>query len=159
MTHAPELTGQTVVVIGGSSGMGLETARRAREEGAEVILTGRNAEHLREREAAKYCRQRPTPVFGDDQSGADRSGDRRDEAGAHRHHSPGEQQNVERRRRASQQRAAQEDQESGKYEQGAIHRARQRDEKRGAYRVKEAVGRHDPAGFRFRNIESAGDRG
>jgi NAD(P)-dependent dehydrogenase (short-subunit alcohol dehydrogenase family) len=44
MTREPELAGRTVVVIGGSSGMGLETARRAREEGAEVILTGRNAE-------------------------------------------------------------------------------------------------------------------
>jgi NAD(P)-dependent dehydrogenase (short-subunit alcohol dehydrogenase family) len=40
------LDGQTVVVIGGSSGMGLETARQARAEGAEVIVTGRNAEHL-----------------------------------------------------------------------------------------------------------------
>ncbi len=39
----PELLGQTVVVIGGSSGMGLETARRARAEGANVILTGRHA--------------------------------------------------------------------------------------------------------------------
>src|SRR5215470_20038905 len=39
----PELLGQTVVVIGGSSGIGLETARRARAEGADVILTGRNA--------------------------------------------------------------------------------------------------------------------
>jgi NAD(P)-dependent dehydrogenase (short-subunit alcohol dehydrogenase family) len=28
----PELLGQTVVVIGGSSGMGLETGRRARAE-------------------------------------------------------------------------------------------------------------------------------
>jgi NAD(P)-dependent dehydrogenase (short-subunit alcohol dehydrogenase family) len=42
----PELAGQTVVVIGGSSGMGLETARRARAEGAEVILVGRNPERL-----------------------------------------------------------------------------------------------------------------
>lgn len=40
----PELLGQTVVVIGGSSGIGLETARRARAEGADVILTGRHAE-------------------------------------------------------------------------------------------------------------------
>ena len=40
--HDPELTGQTVVVIGGSAGIGLETARRARAEGAEVILTGRD---------------------------------------------------------------------------------------------------------------------
>jgi len=42
----PELPGQTVVVIGGSSGIGLETARRARAEGADVILTGRNPERL-----------------------------------------------------------------------------------------------------------------
>src|SRR3954454_23739454 len=42
----PELGGQTVVVIGGSAGIGLETARRARAEGAEVILTGRNPERL-----------------------------------------------------------------------------------------------------------------
>jgi len=43
----PELPGQTVVVIGGSSGIGLETARRARAEGADVILTGRDPERLR----------------------------------------------------------------------------------------------------------------
>jgi NAD(P)-dependent dehydrogenase (short-subunit alcohol dehydrogenase family) len=43
----PELLGQTVVVIGGSAGMGLETARRARAEGARLILTGRNPERLR----------------------------------------------------------------------------------------------------------------
>jgi NAD(P)-dependent dehydrogenase (short-subunit alcohol dehydrogenase family) len=42
----PELLGQTVVVIGGSAGIGLETARRARAEGAGVILTGRNLERL-----------------------------------------------------------------------------------------------------------------
>jgi len=42
----PELVGQTVVVIGGSAGIGLETARRARAEGAELILTGRNPERL-----------------------------------------------------------------------------------------------------------------
>ena len=42
----PELRGQTVVVIGGSAGIGLETARRARAEGANVILTARNPERL-----------------------------------------------------------------------------------------------------------------
>jgi NAD(P)-dependent dehydrogenase (short-subunit alcohol dehydrogenase family) len=41
-----ELRGQTVVLIGGSAGIGLETARRARQEGAEVILTGRNLHRL-----------------------------------------------------------------------------------------------------------------
>ena len=44
----PELAGQTVVVIGGSAGIGLETARRAQAEGAEVILTGRNPERLKQ---------------------------------------------------------------------------------------------------------------
>jgi NAD(P)-dependent dehydrogenase (short-subunit alcohol dehydrogenase family) len=44
----PELPGQTVVVIGGSSGIGLETARRARAEGAEVILTGCHRERLQD---------------------------------------------------------------------------------------------------------------
>jgi NAD(P)-dependent dehydrogenase (short-subunit alcohol dehydrogenase family) len=48
----PELPGQTVVVIGGSAGIGLETARRARSEGAGVILTGRNPDRL-ERAAAE----------------------------------------------------------------------------------------------------------
>jgi NAD(P)-dependent dehydrogenase (short-subunit alcohol dehydrogenase family) len=42
----PELLGQTVVVIGGSSGIGMETARRARAEGAEVVVTGRDADRL-----------------------------------------------------------------------------------------------------------------
>jgi NAD(P)-dependent dehydrogenase (short-subunit alcohol dehydrogenase family) len=52
MTREPELVGQTVVLIGGSAGIGLETARRARAEGAEVVLTGRNPERL-ERAAAE----------------------------------------------------------------------------------------------------------
>ena len=42
----PELLEQTVVVIGGSAGIGLETARRARAEGANVILTARNPDRL-----------------------------------------------------------------------------------------------------------------
>ena len=44
----PELAGQTVVVIGGSAGIGLETARRARAEGADVILTGRHLDRLQQ---------------------------------------------------------------------------------------------------------------
>ena len=42
----PGLAGQAVVVIGGSSGIGLETARRARAEGADVVLTGRDPGRL-----------------------------------------------------------------------------------------------------------------
>jgi len=45
-TREPELLGQTVVVIGGSAGIGLEVARRARAEGADVMLTGRDPERL-----------------------------------------------------------------------------------------------------------------
>jgi NAD(P)-dependent dehydrogenase (short-subunit alcohol dehydrogenase family) len=45
-SHEPPLAGQTVVVIGGSSGIGLETARRARSEGANVILTARDPHRL-----------------------------------------------------------------------------------------------------------------
>ena len=47
-TREPELAGQTVVLIGGSAGIGLATARRARAEGAQVILTGRNRDRLRQ---------------------------------------------------------------------------------------------------------------
>jgi NAD(P)-dependent dehydrogenase (short-subunit alcohol dehydrogenase family) len=57
----PELFGQTVIVIGGSSGIGLETARRARAEGANVILTGRNAERLEQ--AARELDARSTAAF------------------------------------------------------------------------------------------------
>jgi len=52
-----ELLGQTVVVIGGSVGIGFETAQRARAEGANVILTGRNPERL-QRAATEVDAQR-----------------------------------------------------------------------------------------------------
>jgi NADP-dependent 3-hydroxy acid dehydrogenase YdfG len=42
----PDLLDQTVVVIGGSAGIGLETARGARAEGADVVLTGRDPDRL-----------------------------------------------------------------------------------------------------------------
>jgi NAD(P)-dependent dehydrogenase (short-subunit alcohol dehydrogenase family) len=42
----PPLAGQTLLVIGGSSGIGLETARRARREGAEVIITARDPDRV-----------------------------------------------------------------------------------------------------------------
>jgi len=47
----PELLGQTVVVIGGSSGIGLATATRARAEGANVILTGHHPDDALKRAA------------------------------------------------------------------------------------------------------------
>ena len=42
----PQLAGQTLVVIGGSSGIGLETARLARDLGADVIITARDPDRL-----------------------------------------------------------------------------------------------------------------
>ncbi|HEX6393582.1 MAG TPA: SDR family oxidoreductase [Acidimicrobiales bacterium] len=47
LSHDPQLAGQTVVVIGGTLGIGLETARRAHAEGADVIITARNPDRLR----------------------------------------------------------------------------------------------------------------
>src|SRR5580698_2088004 len=47
--HVPrnqELQGQIVVVIGGSAGIGLETARQAAADGAKVILTARSPKSL-----------------------------------------------------------------------------------------------------------------
>jgi NAD(P)-dependent dehydrogenase (short-subunit alcohol dehydrogenase family) len=46
MPTSPELTGQVVVVIGGSSGIGRQTASLARAEGADIILTGRDPGRL-----------------------------------------------------------------------------------------------------------------
>jgi NAD(P)-dependent dehydrogenase (short-subunit alcohol dehydrogenase family) len=57
----PELLGQTVVLIGGSAGIGLETARRARSEGADVVLTGRDPERLER--AASDVDARSTAAF------------------------------------------------------------------------------------------------
>jgi NAD(P)-dependent dehydrogenase (short-subunit alcohol dehydrogenase family) len=47
LTVEPGLRGQTVVVIGGSAGIGLETARHAQAEGAELILAGRDPDRLK----------------------------------------------------------------------------------------------------------------
>jgi NAD(P)-dependent dehydrogenase (short-subunit alcohol dehydrogenase family) len=44
--HERDLLGQTVLVIGGSSGIGLETARLARAQGARIILTARDPDRL-----------------------------------------------------------------------------------------------------------------
>ena len=41
-----KLDGQTLLAIGGTSGIGLETARCARAEGADLIITARDAERL-----------------------------------------------------------------------------------------------------------------
>jgi NADP-dependent 3-hydroxy acid dehydrogenase YdfG len=55
------LLGQTVVVIGGSAGIGFETALPARAEGAEVVLAARDPERLER--AANELGARSTAAF------------------------------------------------------------------------------------------------
>ena len=69
--RGPELAGQTVVVIGGSAGIGLETARLARAEGADVILTGRDPGRL-ERAAAELGGPRTAAFDATDWAALDR---------------------------------------------------------------------------------------
>jgi NAD(P)-dependent dehydrogenase (short-subunit alcohol dehydrogenase family) len=57
----PALRGQIVVVLGGSAGIGLATARLARAEGADVVLTARNRERLER--AAEEVGARDTSAF------------------------------------------------------------------------------------------------
>lgn len=66
--HEPQLFGQTVVLIGGSSGIGLATARHARREGAEVVLVGRDPERLAR--AAREVGARSTAAFDADDAAA-----------------------------------------------------------------------------------------
>jgi NAD(P)-dependent dehydrogenase (short-subunit alcohol dehydrogenase family) len=61
VARKPRLLGQTVVVIGGSAGIGLETARLARSEGADVVLTGRDPERLEQ--AARELSARSSAAF------------------------------------------------------------------------------------------------
>ena len=71
VAREPRLLGQTVVVIGGSAGIGFETARLARSEGAEVVITGRNPERLEE--AAREVSARSSAAFdADDAAGVKR---------------------------------------------------------------------------------------
>jgi NAD(P)-dependent dehydrogenase (short-subunit alcohol dehydrogenase family) len=57
----PGLAGQTVVVVGGSAGIGLETARLARAQGADVILTARDPDRLEQ--AARELGAQRTAAF------------------------------------------------------------------------------------------------
>jgi NAD(P)-dependent dehydrogenase (short-subunit alcohol dehydrogenase family) len=61
MTTEPRLIGQTVILIGGSAGIGLETARAARGEGADVVLVGRDPDRLKR--AAAEVGARDTAAF------------------------------------------------------------------------------------------------
>ena len=58
-----KLKGKIAVITGGSSGIGLATAKRFVEEGAQVVITGRREKELKE--AAASIRDSVTAVAGD----------------------------------------------------------------------------------------------
>ena len=58
-----KLEGKVAVITGGSSGIGLATARRFVEEGAHVVITGRREKELQE--AAAAINRNVTAVVGD----------------------------------------------------------------------------------------------
>src|SRR5690349_18078752 len=64
VAREPRLPGQTVVVIGGSAGIGFETARLARSEGADIVLTARDPKRLEE--AARELSARSSAAFDAD---------------------------------------------------------------------------------------------
>jgi NAD(P)-dependent dehydrogenase (short-subunit alcohol dehydrogenase family) len=58
-----KLDGKVAVITGGSSGIGLATAKRFVQEGAHVVITGRREKELKE--AAAFIRRNVTTVAGD----------------------------------------------------------------------------------------------
>ena len=68
IAREPRLLGQTVVVVGGSAGIGLETARLARAEGADVVLTGRDPKRLEQ--AARDLSAKSSAAFDADDDAA-----------------------------------------------------------------------------------------
>ena len=61
--HGQKLAGKIAVITGGSSGIGLATAKRFVEEGAHVVITGRREKELKE--AAAFIERNVTTVAGD----------------------------------------------------------------------------------------------
>ena len=60
------LAGQKVVVVGGSSGIGLSTAELAKNEGADVIIASRNTDRLKSAAAQLGSKAIPTDVTSDE---------------------------------------------------------------------------------------------
>ena len=63
------LKNSTVVILGGSSGIGLATAQAARDEGAKVIITGRDAARLDNARAALGDRVESRVLDAGDEAG------------------------------------------------------------------------------------------
>jgi len=63
------LENQTVVILGGSSGMGLATAKAAKADGAQVVVTGRSRDKLRSAEAELGNGARALPLDISDEAG------------------------------------------------------------------------------------------
>jgi NAD(P)-dependent dehydrogenase (short-subunit alcohol dehydrogenase family) len=61
--HGQNLAGKIAVITGGSSGIGLATAKRFVEEGAHVVISGRREKELNE--AAAIIKRNVTTVVGD----------------------------------------------------------------------------------------------
>jgi len=60
------LEGKKVIVVGGSSGIGLATAKLAKREGAEVVVASRNAERLKTAAEKFGATAVPTDVTSDE---------------------------------------------------------------------------------------------
>src|SRR5947208_16830599 len=63
------LRGATVVILGGSSGIGLATAKAARAEGATLIVTGRSMERLKAAQIELGTDARTVPLDVNDEGG------------------------------------------------------------------------------------------
>jgi NAD(P)-dependent dehydrogenase (short-subunit alcohol dehydrogenase family) len=63
MNNNLRLAGKIAVITGGNSGIGLATAKRFVEEGAQVVITGRREKELAE--AAAFIERNVTTVAGD----------------------------------------------------------------------------------------------
>src|ERR1051325_5780463 len=61
--NGQKLAGKIAVITGGNSGIGLATAKRFVEEGAQVVITGRREKELKE--AAALIGRNVTTVAGD----------------------------------------------------------------------------------------------